>query len=458
MRLREWLMYGGAAILIVLTGLWLVVRASTERAREHAVTALKKPASLVRHEQWMQERDAERKSAPASVAKGEEKAAASGTMGVAARCAEYGRVLGLVDQVLSQLSSEYKYMHFHPAGEWSDELKAAVLQLIKENPTMLDEVRMLAGLEGPVTDTDYSKGTLRQDSTHLMRIQESAMLLCCAAEAEIKKGDVERGVHDLIAVAKLADTAAADPAWTAYYTQRRLIEDISDVVQENLASGDASPALLQDLLTHLDDAYHREALANSVSGFEYATEGTFEDLRSMPIAEFSKKYDVDNTAGKLAVWAGKTSLVRPLLDANEAMCADVAARVAGLSDKPPYESAQEFGRLVRECDHGSLFTTFARTKVTPVFLGSLSEQAEHEATVDMTRIGVALEIYHAQNGTYPDSLDAIAGRLGGSVPLDAFTGTPYVYEPRGDSFYLRTEKPATGLLQGKDVLTWRGGR
>jgi hypothetical protein len=93
----------------------------------------------------------------------------------------------------------------------------------------------------------------------------------------------------------------------------------------------------------------------------------------------------------------------------------------------------------------------------------MHDQAEHEATVDLMRIGVALELYRSEKGTYPGTLEEVAGVLGGVVPLDAFTGKPYLYEPRGHSFVLQS----SGTVWCYDpeqrhsvlvVLSWRGGQ
>jgi hypothetical protein len=52
------------------------------------------------------------------------------------------------------------------------------------------------------------------------------------------------------------------------------------------------------------------------------------------------------------------------------------------------------------------------------------------------QMGLLLEQYQEENGLYPATLDAITPQLGGSVPVDPFTGESYVYVPSGNSVQL----------------------
>jgi hypothetical protein len=52
------------------------------------------------------------------------------------------------------------------------------------------------------------------------------------------------------------------------------------------------------------------------------------------------------------------------------------------------------------------------------------------------RIGLLLERHQAQHGSLPESLDAIAPGLGGSVPVDPFTGDSCRYVVQDGTFRL----------------------
>jgi hypothetical protein len=48
----------------------------------------------------------------------------------------------------------------------------------------------------------------------------------------------------------------------------------------------------------------------------------------------------------------------------------------------------------------------------------------------------AIEAYHHENGSYPDSLDALAPSLLSGLPNDPFTGSPFHYQRQGNRFRL----------------------
>ncbi len=66
---------------------------------------------------------------------------------------------------------------------------------------------------------------------------------------------------------------------------------------------------------------------------------------------------------------------------------------------------------------------------------------------------IALKQYKQENGAYPDSLEAIADRLGGELPQDPFSGEPFRYERDGDGFRLSSVGKA-----GKRDIGWCGDR
>lgn len=66
--------------------------------------------------------------------------------------------------------------------------------------------------------------------------------------------------------------------------------------------------------------------------------------------------------------------------------------------------------------------------------------ARGEAQVSLMRLALALEEQRlagpADGGGYPERLDDLAPTFLGEVPLDPFTGKPFVYERRGDGYLL----------------------
>jgi hypothetical protein len=89
-------------------------------------------------------------------------------------------------------------------------------------------------------------------------------------------------------------------------------------------------------------------------------------------------------------------------------------------------------------------------------------QGRHEAIIDLIRIGVLVEQYKAREGYYPDTLDDIASNLGGSVPVDPFSGRSYHYRLSGRSFILYgvdldlRDDGGTSYNLNRPDMVWRG--
>jgi len=67
---------------------------------------------------------------------------------------------------------------------------------------------------------------------------------------------------------------------------------------------------------------------------------------------------------------------------------------------------------------------------------------------DLTRVAIALDIQHSNDGMYPDSLNDLHVDSLGELPLDRFSGYPLHYERRGDGYLLYSVGPNAKDDQG----------
>ena len=56
------------------------------------------------------------------------------------------------------------------------------------------------------------------------------------------------------------------------------------------------------------------------------------------------------------------------------------------------------------------------------------------ARVESAKFAIALRLYCMKHGAYPDSLDALVPEFLDKLPLDPFSGKPYVYRRDGSGF------------------------
>ena len=54
----------------------------------------------------------------------------------------------------------------------------------------------------------------------------------------------------------------------------------------------------------------------------------------------------------------------------------------------------------------------------------------------LSAVAAALAVYRADHGAYPVSLNELSQRLRDDMPVDLFTGKPFLYEEHGKGFVL----------------------
>jgi hypothetical protein len=136
-------------------------------------------------------------------------------------------------------------------------------------------------------------------------------------------------------------------------------------------------------------------------------------------------------------------------------------RLAATAAELPHYEAQPLLEQIEE-DMANLPRTRVLTHAMMLApLRANEAQGTHEASVDLTQMGLLLEQYEAQHGYYPETLDAIAPNLGGIIPIDPFTGESYVYNPSDSTFQLyslgRNQTDDNGTHHPRDAdIVWRG--
>jgi hypothetical protein len=103
----------------------------------------------------------------------------------------------------------------------------------------------------------------------------------------------------------------------------------------------------------------------------------------------------------------------------------------------------------------------------PEFHSVFLKEASLEAMMLATRAGLACKIYENKTGHYPENLEALVPDILPEVPIDPFTGKPFVFRRQGDELLIYSlgsnQKddggrmgPITQLVMKKDDdWTWR---
>jgi len=302
---------------------------------------------------------------------------------------------------------------------------------------------------------------------HVRRIRECAVLLAVDARISAEHGDSEGALQDLLAGMDLADALAAEPHFLSYGNHTLIHEFLSKTYQEVFAEGDLPPEHVAELTRRLDAARHRQASIDALEATAYLQLELFSDLRTLSAAEFREKHGPpegdDDTWPLLGCWMLGSAPLRPLVNTNEAGLARAADLALELARLPPHEALSQLESTYGDYEDVPFTQWFAYVKLVPILNEGLHEQARHEITIDLMRMGIAVENYRTTQDRYPASLDGIASDLGGVLPIDPFSGQAYRYETTGDGFSLysvgrnRTDDGGRRDTNTGDIV-WRGSR
>jgi hypothetical protein len=122
---------------------------------------------------------------------------------------------------------------------------------------------------------------------------------------------------------------------------------------------------------------------------------------------------------------------RPFLKKDKAAYLRLMAGFLDSLKTPPHQRpAFDLGAQVRALPVYCVLTRM----VMPALDRTGVEDARHRARLDTCLLGVALKLFKAKRGAYPDQLAQLMPECLAKLPDDPFSGQPYRYVKKGDGF------------------------
>ena len=348
-------------------------------------------------------------------------------------------------------------------SEWTDEDRKQLAKYMGANREVIEELMRLADNGGPFYELDYSKG-FAMEMPHLAELRDDARLLAADAALNAGQNNYDLAVKEILAGMKLANVLSDEPLLISQLVRIAMNSIMWSAVDEAIQGDKLTPDQARGLIQYAGGAGCREAFANSFNGEGMFGLAAFDDIRTGQMSGSFYGGDNWNLESTLLRLYG-TPFLRPWLNTDEESYAGIMTRMTDAMRLPYYEAKPLLDGLQTEME------AFPRTRVLsrmllPALTRTGEAQARNEACMDLMRLGVAVEQYHAQNGRYPQTLDAVAPTLGGAVPLDPYTGRPYVYQASAGAFSLSsargsvvpaaTRSGAVGVIDANGNIVWRG--
>ena len=342
----------------------------------------------------------------------------------------------------------------HEAADAAEEKRKEVI--VTDHEALILTFRELTRREGPVVPP----GALIQDNPrypYYSSLREIVRLLMKHAELAASDGNYGEVAEDIMAGLRFTDALALDDSIVAQMSRMLKIGILVDGAEATLRGGDiASDQVFGFLLAQVAHSAVQKRLPVVIA--RDATHGreVFDRIRAGDkklLRSYFASGDWGEKAGKasrgvdyhperieakdfrrVVFVEGYTSpLARPLVDRDERIFVETMTKASALVCLPYKDAMAAFAELQDEIPQ----TVFPIANTcADVAAHAMTFQANRIARLDLLRVGLSAERFHAKSGAYPESLDDIAPILGTEIPMDPFTGESYHYVHDGDSFLL----------------------
>ena len=257
--------------------------------------------------------------------------------------------------------------------------------------------------------------------------------------ARLAAGSVDENWADLLTTLRLANLLQEDPLLITQLVRNSLISLALDAVQGMVRETDRPPLAAESLHAMMAEMQRAEALRQPTSIAAINAERIY---GSSEVEKIMAGYVpvVDPLAANFMQKRYMPVVIFLLKPWIKFCYADHLERLATLRTMvaPPY------------CQVGPQRKTYCSLENTPrwnpmtrVLLAGLWDATvrfdEAQAKLQVSRLGLAAELYWRQHGTYPEHLEALAAYT--PVPVDPFTGRPFVYRREGAGFKLYSLGP-----------------
>ena len=304
--------------------------------------------------------------------------------------------------------------------------------LVVDHQGILNEVRELARLGGPVILLDNRQG-LALELPHLAWMRAMARILSVSARARFYRGDTAAGLEDITRIFELADAIAPEYLLINQLVRIAVTGIAWHPVQFELNPVSLSQAQLDNLFARLRASSHRARFAECYVGevlTVYNTPGNFWEW------DFGGNTD-DLVAEESRKWLPlyKRFLGGPWRNMDKQLHCSLLVRTAEASQAVYYQAHPLLEEIIQDFGHAPALRVMTRS-IGEDLVRATKAQARLDAQIGLTQLGILVERYKSKHKSYPDSLDAIAGELGGELPLDPYSGEPYRYLLESGFLYL----------------------
>jgi len=269
--------------------------------------------------------------------------------------------------------------------------------------------------------------------TQHIQFANAAVLLAEQAKREMGASNYESAVRDLVLTLRIADMTMAAPNLVQLERRRRLYGIVQNVVMRV----PLKLHVIQPLIDQLSRAGGKTVL----------TALLMDDLEVRLAQEAAWKQRGFTASVKDAGlywgtrnWLWMSPVCRPLQDHDQQTNVEVTLRLVELAAKPIADIRADLIEIESQmAPSKGAFWNENESWLIRRRLFAIIDSADFESRVNIMRLGLALNAYYAQTGTFAPDLATACAILGETVPTDPFTGVPYHYDLRARGYMVYSE-------------------
>lgn len=282
-------------------------------------------------------------------------------------------------------------------------------------------------------DGDYSN-LLTMPYPNVVAIREVARVLAQRIHCELLLHEPDKALEDATLIHNFSRFLEAKPSGKPITLVAAMINVVdvklyAEVVGKGLQTHAWQEPQLAELQRQLSEVH---ALSPIIAALETEPAAASRALQMVPVK------DVANSFGKRGAFfriAPRGWIYQNLAIEAPFFYAPTEALDPKRGVVSPRICKEYSSQFAEFSSHKSLYTYFA-AMVIPNLYKAVQTTAQYQNLADLAQTACALERYRIANGSYPDSLDALASKFIDKLPHDIIGGGPLKYHRNGDTYVL----------------------
>jgi hypothetical protein len=323
---------------------------------------------------------------------------------------------GAMRQALGRkYSEEWKLFPYEGTVDWnkvSHDEKKMVSDLILNDPEF---VRFFNALEKATTmkcqfyakeEYKQARGAPETMLGHLAKLRSFARLLATKAKLEGENGDYEKALQTSLSGLRLGESLSNEPLLTSQLVRMAITAIVLNNIEGFLSDIQGEMVSYKPLMAQFREERKRNLTFYGLKG----------ELVICGLPQFSRKESSKTLEGQKLTY---------LQTMTEAIL---------LSEKPYWKAREEIKRLDERIQKmpkkKAALAQLLVASVPKVFLRAAGD----DAMLGNAELAIALKIYKARHGNYPDNLSGLVPEITPELPEDPFSGKNHKYHRVGEGF------------------------